>query len=144
MLIIMPYVSPGEMIIDCVVMFLDYSDTEQEIHTNTSKYRVWESKSSMDVLQKISLMIDHIAVISWYIKILQELSHTGRYTGLLFYIDPIMFVLINIIIVYPQKIIIPQVLLYFNKNLKVLFIIQNSSTWFHVNLILHPPHSVIH
>ena len=46
-----PYVSPEEPITYCVAMFLTYSGIEQDLHTNTSKYGVWESTSSMDVLQ---------------------------------------------------------------------------------------------
>ena len=56
---------------------------------------------------------------------------------------PIMFDFINIIIVSPYNTSPLQVLYSFNNILKVLFIIQTSSTLFHVNLILHKPHSVI-
>ena len=57
------YGSPGELRIYRVVIFLPSSDTEQEIHTNTSKYGVWESTKSMDMLNLRILMIDHIEAI---------------------------------------------------------------------------------
>ena len=44
-------------------MFLTSSGMEQDLHEKTSKYGVWESTSSIDVLQKIILMIDHTKVI---------------------------------------------------------------------------------
>ena len=64
---------PTKLRIGFVVMLLTSSDMEQDLHTKTSKYGVSESTPSMDVLQERSLMIDHIAVISWDIQILQEL-----------------------------------------------------------------------
>ena len=41
--IIMSYVSPAKLRIGCVVMFLTSSGMEQDLHTNTLKYGVWES-----------------------------------------------------------------------------------------------------
>ena len=35
----MPCGSPSEQIIDCVVVFINYSDTEQDLHKNISKMR---------------------------------------------------------------------------------------------------------
>ena len=61
----MTYGSPTELRIDCVVMLPTYYGMEQELHTNISKYGVWESTPSMDVLQERNLMIDHIGVILW-------------------------------------------------------------------------------
>ena len=55
----------------------------------------------MDVLQEIIFMIDHIKVISWYMQLLQELFYTGNQINLLLYIDPIMFVLVNMILISP-------------------------------------------
>ena len=57
--------------------------------------------------------------------------------------DPIRLGLMNRIIVCSYKTRILLVLYYFKKTMKVIFIIQTSSTWFHVTLILHPLHSVI-
>ena len=88
-------------------------------------------------------MIYYTEVISWCMQLLQELFSTGIYTRLLLYIDPIMFGFMNINIVSPYKTITPQVLYYFNNILKLIFIIQTSSTWFHVKLILHPLRFVI-
>ena len=97
----------------------------------------------MDVLQKRNLMIDHIVFISWYVQLLQELSSTGIHINLLLSTDTIMFGLMNVIIVSTYNTSTLQVLYYFNNILKVVFIIQTYSTWFHVNLILHPLHFVI-
>ena len=58
-----PYGSPSELIIYFVVMFINYSGMEQYLHTNTSKYGVRESTSSMEMLQEIILTICHITVI---------------------------------------------------------------------------------
>ena len=44
----------------------------------------------MGVLQEIILMIDHTAVISWDMQILQELLYTGIHTRLLLYAEPIV------------------------------------------------------
>ena len=44
-------------------MLLTSSVMEQNLDTNKSKYAVWESASSMDVLQEIIFMIYHITVI---------------------------------------------------------------------------------
>ena len=59
----MPYFSTAELRIYCMTVFLTYYDMEQDLRTNKSKYEVWESISSMDMLQERSLMIDHIEVI---------------------------------------------------------------------------------
>ena len=67
----MIYGPPSIMIIGCVVMFLTYFGMEQDLHTNISKYGVWESTSSTGVLQERSLMIYNIVVISWDIQLLQ-------------------------------------------------------------------------
>ena len=88
-------------------------------------------------------MIDHIAVVSWYIQLLQEGFYTGSQTRLLLSKDPIMFGLINIIIASPLKTSTLQVIYSFNNILKVFFVVQTSSTIFHVKLILHPLNFVI-
>ena len=124
-------------------MFLNSSGTEQGLCTNTSKYRVWDSTSSMYVLQERSLMIDHIGVILWDMHLLQELLYTGNQIKNLLFTEPIMFGLINIIINYIYKKSTLQVTYSFCKILKVIFIIQTSSTWFHANLVLHPLHLVM-
>ena len=45
--------------IGCVVMLLNSSGMDQYLHTNTSKYGVWESTSPMGVSKERILMIDH-------------------------------------------------------------------------------------
>ena len=47
-----PYGSPAEVRIDCVVMCFTFYGMEQDFYTNISKYGVWESTSSMDVIQE--------------------------------------------------------------------------------------------
>ena len=135
--------SPAELRICYVMMFLTSSSMDQDLRPNTPKYGVWEYTSSMGVLQKISLMIYHIVVIWQYMQILQELLSTGNQTILSLSTDPIMFGLMNTIFVSPYNTITLQVIYHVNNILKVLFIIHTSSTWFHVNLILHPLHSTI-
>ena len=88
-------------------------------------------------------MIYHIVVISWDMQILQELLSTVHQINLLLFTDTFMFGLENIIIISPYNTITIQVLYYFKNTLKVLFIIKTLSTWFHVDLILQPLHSVI-
>ena len=66
----MPYGYPDVLRIGCVVMFLNSSCMDQDLHKNTSKYVVWYSTSSMGVLQERSLMIYNIAVISWNMQLL--------------------------------------------------------------------------
>ena len=92
------------------------------------------------------------------IKKLDDISNRGYFmgyeatTGVILYCKPyqpflstypIMFGLMNIIIVSPYDTSIIQVRYSFENILKVIFIIQTSSNWFHVNLILHPLHFVI-
>ena len=132
--------SLAELRIGWKVMLLTSSGMGQDLHTNTSKFEMWESTSSMEVLQERILMIDHIAVVSWDMQLLQELFSTRSQTSILLSTEPIMFGVMNIIPVSPYKTRKLQVLYYFNKTLKVLFIIKTSSTWFYVNLILHSPH----
>ena len=74
---------------------------ELELHTNITKYGVWESISSMDVLQEKQLMIDNIRVILWDIQLLQELIYTGNKINHLLFTEPIMFGLMNIILASP-------------------------------------------
>ena len=95
----MTYGYPAETRINFVVMLLTLYGMEQDLHTNISKYGVSESTSSMDVLQERSLMIDHIGVISWDMQLLQELFYTGNQINLLLSTEPIMFGLMNIILV---------------------------------------------
>ena len=68
--IIIPYGYHAKPRIYCVVMFLTYYGTEQDLHTNTSKYGGWESTSSMYALQEIILVVSHIEVITWDMKLL--------------------------------------------------------------------------
>ena len=138
-----PYYSPVKLRIDYALMFLTSSGMEQDIHTNTSKYGVWESTSSMDFSQRRSLMIDHIEVISWGMQLLQDSLSTGIHINHLLSTEPIMFSLMNIITVSKYKTSILLVIYYFNKILKGMFIIQTSSTLFHVGLVLHTLHFVI-
>ena len=51
----------------------------------------------MAMIQEIILSIDHIAVISWDIQLLQDLFYTGIHNRLLLSMDTIMLVLMNII-----------------------------------------------
>ena len=88
-------------------------------------------------------MIYNIVVMSWDMHILQELFSTGIHTGLLLSTHTIVFNLMNIIILYTYKTKTLQVIYYFNRILKLLFIIKTSSTLFHVDLILHLLHSVM-
>ena len=57
----------------------------------------------MDVLQERSLMIDHIAVISWDMQLLKELFSTGSHINLFLSGETIMFGLMNIILVSTYK-----------------------------------------
>ena len=58
-------------------MLLNSYGMDQDLHTNISKYGVWDSTSSMIMLQEIILMIDHIGVISLDVQLLQDLFYTG-------------------------------------------------------------------
>ena len=78
------YSPPSDMRIYCVVMFLTCSYMEQNSHTNTSKYGVWETTSSMEMLQFRRMMMDHIEAISWDMQLLHELSSNGNQIYLLF------------------------------------------------------------
>ena len=74
----------------------------------------------------------------------QELLSTGRQPDQPFLsTDPIMFGLMNIILVSPYKKITVQVIYYFNNILKVIFKNWTSLTSLHVNLIVHPLNFVI-
>ena len=97
----MPYGSPGELRIYCVVILLTSYRMEQELHTNISKYGVRESKSSMDAIQEISSMIYPIGVISWYTHLLKELFSTRNHIKLLLYTEYIMIGFMNIMLAYP-------------------------------------------
>ena len=68
----MPSGYPPILRIFCVVMFLTVSGMYQDLHKNTSKYGVWESTSSIDVLQETIFIIYHITVISCYIQLLPK------------------------------------------------------------------------
>ena len=93
--------------------------------------------------KKISSIIDFIAIISWDMRLLQEFLSAGIQTVIFLSTDPIILGLVNIIIVSTWKTSILQVIYYLNKTLKVFFVIRAWSTWFHVKLILHPPHFMI-
>ena len=97
----------------------------------------------MDVLQERNLMIYRIRVILWDMQLLQELLYTGKQINNLLFTDPIMFGLMNIILASPYKTITLQVPYYFGNILNFIFMIQNSSTLFHANFILHPLHLVM-
>ena len=84
-------------------MSLTSSSIEQDLHTNTSKYVVWEYTPPMDVLQERSLVLYHIAVISWNMQLLQEFLSTVIHIKLLSSTEPIMFGLMNIIVISQQK-----------------------------------------
>ena len=96
-----PYGSLIELIIDCVVILLNSYGMEQDLHTNTSTYGVWDSTSSMGVLQERSMIIYHIAVILWDMRLLKKLLSTVKQINLLLSTDPKVLVLINIIIITP-------------------------------------------
>ena len=107
------------------------------------KYVVWESTSSMDLLQEIILLIYYIAVISWDVILLQELLSTGIHTNLFISTDPIMLGLMNIIFKTPHKTSTLPVIYSFNEILKVLFVVFICSAWFRVNFILYLIHFVV-
>ena len=67
-----PYGSPTKLIIYFAVILLTSSGMDQDLNINTSTYGVWKSTSSIDMLQEGRLMKDHIAVISWDIRIPQD------------------------------------------------------------------------
>ena len=97
----------------------------------------------MGVLQERILMIDHIVVVSWYMQLLQKLLSVWIKTIILLSTKPIIIGLINIIIISPWKTSTLPVCYSFNKILKFFFVIRNWSTWFRVNLILHPLYFLI-
>ena len=76
-------------------------------------------------------------------QLIQELLSTGIITIVFLSKEPIMFGFMNKIIIYPYKTSTLSVIYSFKNTLKLFFIIQTSSTWFNVNLILHPLNSVI-
>ena len=88
-------------------------------------------------------MIYHIGVIWWDMQLLQELFYTVKQINHLLFIELIMFGLMNIILASPYNTSTLQVTYSFVKIMKVVFIIQTSSTLFHANLILHPIHLVM-
>ena len=122
----MPSGTSYKLKIGCVARFLNSYGTEQDLYTNTSKYGVLESTSSMDVLQEIILMIDHIVVISWDMQLLQELLYTGIQTRPFLSTYTIMFGLMNITLVYIYRTITLQVIYYFKNTLEVLLMINTS------------------
>ena len=75
--------------------------------------------------------------------LIHELLSTGIHINLLLSTEPIMFGLMNIILVSPENTSTLQVIYYFNMIMKFMFIMKTSSTLFHVNFILHPLHFVI-
>ena len=60
----MTYGYPAKLIIYYVFVLLTSYGMEQDLHINTSKYGVWDSTSSMYLLQEIIFMIDQMVVIS--------------------------------------------------------------------------------
>ena len=99
----MSYGYPVKLRIYCMMVFLYSYVVEQYLYTNISKYGVLECTSSMNVLQERSFIIDHIDVISWDMKLLQEFFSKGSQINLLLSIEAIMFGLMNIILVSPYK-----------------------------------------
>ena len=97
----------------------------------------------MDVLQQILSMIGHIGVISWDMQLLKELLYTRNHINILLFTEPIMFGLMNIILASPYNTSTLQVTYSFGNIMKVIFMIQTSSTLFHAYLILNPLHLVI-
>ena len=87
--------------------------------------------------------IDHTALTSYDMQILPELFSTGSHTRLIISTDTIMIVLMNIILISPQKAITVPALYSFNNILIVLFFIKICSTLFHVKLILSPLHFLV-
>ena len=82
----------------------------------------------MDVLQEINLIIGHPGVILWYMKLLQELFSIGKQINLFLFTELIIFGLMNIILASPYNISKLQVPYSLGKILKVIFMIQTSST----------------
>ena len=82
-------------------MVFNSSVTEQDSHKNTSNYGFLESTSLSDVLQERILMIDNTKGITWYMQLLPELFSTGIQINFVLYTDPIMFGLMNIILISP-------------------------------------------
>ena len=97
----MPYGSPAELRIYCVVILLTFYGMEPDLNTNISKYSVRYSTTSMDVLQERNLMIDHIGFILWDMQLLQELFYTGKHINHLLFTETSMFGLINMILASP-------------------------------------------
>ena len=97
----------------------------------------------MGMLQEIILIIDHIALISWHMRPLQELFSIGIQTRIFVSIDNTMLGLMNIIIIPPQITSTHPIVHPFNKILRLFFVILICSTWFHVRFILYPLHFVI-
>ena len=94
----MSYGYPAKLMIDCVVMFLTFYGIEQDLHIKISEYGVWESTSSVEVLQEINLRTGHIRTILWDMKLLQESIYTGNQINHLSFTETIMFVLLNTIL----------------------------------------------
>ena len=82
-------------------------------------------------------MIDLIDNISLDMQLLQELFSNGNQINLLLFTYPIMFGLMNIVLTSPKKTKKLQVPYYLGKIMDIIFMSQTSSTWFHVNLIIH-------
>ena len=102
-----------------------------------------DSTSTMGVLQERNSVIYQITVISWHVQLLRGVLYTETQTRLLLFIETIIIVSMNIIILSSYNTSTLQVLYYSKKILKVVFIIQTSSTLLHMNLILHTLHFVI-
>ena len=70
------YGYPVELIIYYMVTFLTDYGMEKDLYTNSTKYGMWDITALMDMLQKRSLMVYHILVISWDGQSLKELFST--------------------------------------------------------------------
>ena len=82
----------------------------------------------MDVIKEIILMLDNIEVISWYMQKLQQLFSTENQIKLLLSTYPIMFGLMKILIISPQNTSTHQFLYSLDNIMKIIFIIQISSS----------------
>ena len=124
----------------CWLLPLSHNKTFIQTHQNMGcdiLYHKWIC------FKEIIWMIDHIVVISWDMQLLQYLFSNGSHINILLSTYTIMFGLMNIFLIYPYNTSTIQVIYYFKNILKIMFIIHTSSTWFYVNLILHPLHFVI-
>ena len=82
----------------------------------------------MAVIKEIILMLDNIEVISWYMQKLYQLFYTENQIKLLLSTYPIMFGLMKILLISPQNTSTHQFLYSLDNIMKIIFIIQISSS----------------